>query len=345
MLPFRNIIDSMDTRKKIIITFLLILLLLAPVFFFFLSRESSPIDVPKRKRPVSIPLIPEEVKEQDYKISFNVKKETFDFPEHINLITYEPSTLEESELNEIAEKLVFEDEPKVTDDYFDGKIITYTNSSAYLTSSLDIGEITFGLHQIPAFNTEIEESEIIDNAISFLNFSSLTNTNENLVSDVIYLKRAIIENELEPTSNINVEVYQINFSPNISEYPILTINPEKTLTFVRIMSDGQILSAHTTRLQSIETSDERRLKNYQEVKDTLEEAIIVSINQGLMFNDVLPQNVIRKIDIESISLAYLQLSQESTTIQPVYLLEGIANINSINEDLPITLYLPAISQN
>jgi hypothetical protein len=334
----------MNTRKKIIVSTLLLLLLFAPILFYLLTSKKTPHVPPGQQRPILIPTIPERIEPQEYKINFNIEEESFDFPEKINLVTYDPEVLKETDLGEIAKKLSFPDEPKIVDDYFDGKTISYKNSLAYLSSYVEIGEINYILHEFPTVNNRLDDEEITKIATEFLESSNFTNTQDNIVTSIKYFKIAPTTTDLDPTIKENAEVIQVNFAPNISKYPILTLNPQKTLTYVLVMADGEIYNAKTTRLSSIETAQEKTLKNYQETKNTLDDAVIISVNNGSIYVGTIPENSIKSIEVNDISLAYLQASKEASTIQPIFLLEGVVNIDFIKETLPIILYLPAISK-
>lgn len=321
------------------------MLLFAPIVFYLLTSKKTPQITPERQKPISIPTIPDNINQQSYKINFKVKEESFDFPEKINIFTYEPQKIDEQELGDIAQNLSFTGEPIIEDDYYDGKIILYVNDQTYLTSSVEIGEIRYGLQNFPTINTKIDDQEIVQNAIDFLQSNNFTNSEENIITSINYYKIAPTRVDFEAANSENADIIQVNFTPNISEYPIIDLNPEKTMTYVQVMADGKIYSANTTRLDSIKTSQEVSLKNFQEVKKSINDSTIISINNGITYLESIPENTIQSIEIDKIDLAYFQASQKESIIQPIFLLEGTVTISTRQDPLPIVLYLPAISGN
>lgn len=337
----------MNTKKKIIVSILLILLLVAPIVFYYTSRKRPQYTQLDSGESIPIPVIPDNSQLQQYKIKLNVKEESLNVPEKIKLITYEAEALSESDIENVAHKLPFADEPQISNDYHNGKNVLYKNNKAYLSSFTEIGQIMYSLHTFPTISPDnkIDNQQAIQNAVEFLQSTNITNTQENVVANIIYYKISTTETYLIPTDSENAEIIQVNFTPNISEYPILTLDPKQTLTYVLVSINGEIYRAGTTRLKSIETSQEVKLRNYEEIQNTLNEAVIVSVKSGEIYVSTIAENSIRSIEINNLRLAYLQTSQKTNTIQPVFLLNGTVNIDSLKETVPITLYLPATSKN
>ena len=83
------------------------------------------------------------------------------------------------------------------------------------------------------------------------------------------------------------------------------------------------------------------LKSYEDLKNSLNEARLISLLNDYINISVLTPGDIKSINIDKIELVYLLDSYSSKKLQPVFLLEGPVEVAGSTANKAL-LYLPAI---
>lgn len=333
----------MKNRSKFIISIVLLILIILPVVVFFYSKgKQIKTDL---TTPLQIPLIPDEISDQNPKYNLNITDADFNFPEKLPALISENAKLDENEITEIAEILGFSD-PKIKDDYFDGVTYVFSTDQSFLIGRAEVGKLEYSLNEIPkAGNLSKSEDELINIAKIFLEESKFTGTENVNLSSISYYSLGDIST-LKPSTKENALIIQINFTSNISDISILSINPQNTLTFVQVLTDGTIFKAHAQKLKTIEKTEKKyALKNFDEFQNSIERSVIVLLKNGLINPSDVSRNTIDNITIDSIEISYLQTRSQDKTLQPIYLLKGTSSIANEKGPVDIVLYLLAISVN
>jgi hypothetical protein len=111
---------------------------------------------------------------------------------------------------------------------------------------------------------------------------------------------------------------------------------------VLILPDGTVQKAQTEDLGELTASTESYIiKNYKEVLETLSEADIITIDGGNIPPSLLDRNVVENVTINDVELAYLMPADGTNVLQPIFILDGLADIRNIRERVSVVLYLPA----
>lgn len=326
-------------KRKIIITVFLIILGVSAYFLLFFKKEEEIVThFPEPNIPSLL--------EGPYPIEALFSKKDFSFPSEASLLKLEKTPLQDSFIKTIANNLGFTNDPLIMDDVFDGKMYIYQSEESALTISLKNQEFDYTLNEIPRFiNKQPSDTALINTAKDFLTQMGFVSSENIQFTSFVYLKESSGQG-LYPVSKEEAALYQVNFSSVIADITILTLNPQNTPIYVRILSDGSVFNAHVNRLGTISKSaDQYKLKTYDEVISKINDVVLISLDDGNIHLPDISNESIQKISIFSIQLAYLLDSPTSETLQPVYLLKGVADISGFPTEISASMYLPAISSN
>ena len=328
-------------RRKIFIAIILVILGVLIVVSFILKKEEATKPSPS----LPLPKIPS-LLEGDYPIEVVFEKRDFDFPSSMYVLQLEKQLLLENGINNIASNLGYTDEPLVMDDVFDGKIYIYRNEESALTASIKNQEFDYTLNQIPSYvNKQPSDEALIGTARDFLIENGFVSSEDIQFVSFVYLKETPGQG-LYLTSKENAALYQVNFSSEIDDATILTLNPLNTPVYVRILPDGSVFQAHASRLGTVtESVNQYKLKTYEEVINGINDSILMSLDDGNIHLPDISNTSISKITITSIQIAHLLSNSTTTTLQPVYLLKGTASIVGFPTEISASMYLPAILSN
>jgi hypothetical protein len=326
-------------KKRKIFLIIVFLCLVVSLFIFYLSK--------KKQEEITIPLptpnIPSLVK-GTYPVEVDFK-EGFDFPSKIPLLNLQKGVFPEKTITEIANNLGF-GEPFIANDVFDGKTYVYQGETATLTVSVKNQELNYTLNSIPSFaNKQLSDSSLVNLATNFLTENGFVSPDDIQFASFSYLKETAGQG-LYSVSKEEATFYQVNFSSVVSETTILTLNPQDTPIYVRILPDGTVFKARVIRLGTIsESLTQYKLKTYDEVVSEITNATLISLDDGNIHLSDIPEGSIENILISEVRLVYLLDSPTSQILQPVYLFKGKATISGFPSEVNASLYLPAVSSN
>lgn len=238
----------------------------------------------------------------------------------------------------------FQNEPIIADDVFDGKTFIWSNEKEALTVYSQSSTIKYSLNtQDRNGASKKPKDELIKISKEFLISKGLLNSKESSEFSYITFLKNRQPDGFYPTTENDADFYQVNFAPISGGKKILTLDPDASPINVWILPDGTITKAIVIRLGHVkEATTSYKLKNYQELVGSLNNATIVSLDNG---NAGLVEtgNEVKKITVNQIELVYLIDTPKSKIFQPVYLLKGDATLKDGITTINTMLYLPAIS--
>lgn len=328
-----------NRKKYIVITIVFFVLVLIGILMGAQKRRS-----PERLPVTQKPTIPNYIKEElDIKTVFD--KKDFSFPKKAPLVkleTREPLT--ESDVLAKASEMGFGKNYIISNDVKRGKTYIWREGPTSLTIYSRINKVVYtSVTPLPTENKNLSNDELIEKATTFLTENSLFDEYELSFSFIVFLD--IKSEETRPVSREKASAFKVNFSPIESEIKLVMIDPTESPISVWIAPDGTVFKAEAINVGLVTFSEEEvELKNYDEFIKALDEAIVVSLDDGNLFMGDLPKNSVKKIKLETVELAYLADSEVAQTYHPIYLLEGSSEISSFTDPVSITLYLPAISE-
>lgn len=285
-------------------------------------------------------------------LKLNITKGDFDFPDKLPYLTQDTKTpFTQDEINKISSSLGFNFDPLRVTDIKDGNILIWNSDNQSLLVAPKIRKVKI----VPPTSPRILIQNAIDKKLTEDQYKALGDeflsqrmplTPENLkFMDFVYLK---IENGLElfrKTLKENSEFVQLNYYQNPLEYPLLSLNPQDSQVIIQFLKDGSILNFEATLPTGIvESPNEYPIKSFEEFTSSINKGILVSLNDGNINLPDIKKSEITNININKISLAYLIDEDKGEIIQPVFLLEGNANVSGYAADVSAQFYLPAFSQ-
>ncbi len=324
--------------KKFIIIFLLTALVAVAIFFIVRARrEAQP--APSLPKP-DIP----RTTSGEFEIEITLSKKDFKFPDSAPLLERGTSSYSPTEIQAIAQKLGFTSEPQKAKDSVEGDIFIYQNGLAYLIATPQKGKIEYQLLSTPsAINKQLSDSALTKVASDFLTQNGFVSGDKIKFTSILALKAGVSEG-LRPTDKQSASFYQIDFSPKVSGFEILTVNPLNSPIYVRVLPDGNVFGASVNKFDSLREGVEKfRLKNFDQIIASTKnkEAIVVSLDQGNLSSSDLPANTSKKATISEISLAYLLDPGNPGVLAPIYVLKGEAQIGGLPGAMEVIFYLPA----
>ncbi len=320
-------------RKRVVLTSVALTLIVAGIIVFFVNRgakQTEPIALPKPNISNYLEEIP---------ITSNIEQGSFDVPTSAPLMSVQRGSLSESKILEIAQKLGFGQNYKTGNDTRKGRVYVFTTETDSLVAFLSSGEITYTTRKdFPAQNKQLSDTALTSTAKDFIeNYFSPANSLS--FSFVTYLDSADEHSQIVERDLANI--YKVNFSPVRSEYRLVQENPTSSGITAWLANDGEIFKVEYKHFETATLSSEKHpLKNYGEFLTTLNEASLVSLDDGNIFPNDLPKDTIQSITVNRVELAYLQESGK-VVYQPIFLLSGVAETTD-GDSLSATLYLPAL---
>lgn len=342
----RSIIMKIINKKSLVI-FTLLFLIFVGIGFLVLSRRKAIPTPTKQEVPlqqkIPQPSIPGSLK-GGITVKFTFTSEEFKFPKTLPLIEVPPRKITKDEARKIAKNLGFSKEPLEARDVREGIKYYWTDPEKSLVVTPNSGIVSYALNlsEPPKVaNKQLSDKELARIAKEMVAKLGVNAENVEL-SDIVPLKENPLTEGFSNSSREGAQIFQINLRYKVSEYQILTITPDHPLIFVQILPDGTVYNSRVVMLGGATRSQgEFPLKNYEEIKTSTNEMILVAILNAYVSISELNKGDIRNATIDKISLYYLLDNPSSKVIQPVYLLEGPVEIPGY-KNTRAQFYLPAI---
>lgn len=330
-------------NKKIIIAIVAGIIFVISVIYILSSRS-------KQETPgqpfIRQPEIPSSV-DLGNKITFDVDSESLDLPNSAYVLRTQPlPQISTERISVIASNLGYTEEPLIVDDRDLGQIYIFNSADHSTSITPNSNSISYGSNKdYTAINKQISDSDLVIIAKDFLSDNLGVDTNNLEFINFTYYKTSATGEEFEVTTKDNADFYQLNFSPVIDGKAIITLDPRQTLYFVWILPDGTVNKAAVQEIGNVENvGSELDLKDYNEIVNSVDQAKLVSLDQGNVNIPDVNSQYIKSVVIDDIELAYLFTSSEDNLLQPIYILNGTANVIGSNTEVEAVLYMPAISQ-
>ncbi len=334
-------------NKKILIAITLIFLVFIGIILLTRTQRVQK-EVPSALKPQEVPelSIPGSLK-GGLTINFEVTSRDFNFPRSLPLLQIQRHIVTKNEAKEIAQRLGFTGEPLEARDVTEGTKYFWTDQEKSLVITSNSGTVKHVLNRAEpprVANKQLSQEELVRIAKNEVEKLGLEKERIEPFA-IVPLKKNPTTGGFSPAPEKEAQLFQVNLRYSISDYQILTIIPDFPLVFVQILPDGTVYNSQITKFESITKSQkEYDLKNFDEIKNSINEAILVNILNGYINIPDLNKNDIKKISIDKISLYYLLDNISSKMIQPVYLLEGPTEIPGYS-GLRAQLYFSALSKN
>ncbi|MBU0570234.1 hypothetical protein KKB40_05695, partial [Patescibacteria group bacterium] len=299
-----------------------ILFILGVFVWGLLSARKKPSEDTTKRQPIPTLRLSKFI-DGKLPISLSFKEEDFNFPSEMPLLTVSPKFISEEEARQIAENLGLPEEPKIVDDTREGTKYIWTNQDSFLFITPSTASIKYGL-SLPeppnVANKQLNQDSLINIATKFLSDNQIVPQEEIKFTSIIYYKGNSQSGGFQKTTKENANMYQLNFTYKISDLEILNLEPSKPLVFIQILPDGSIYNLEVIRMKTVTNTENKYLiKNYEDLQNSLSEAVLISLLNDYVNLSDLSINSIKSINIDKIQLTYLLDSPLSNTLQPVFL--------------------------
>jgi hypothetical protein len=339
----------MKPSRKIIILILAFFFLSGVFLFVALTQERGQIIQTPTQTPtqeIVKPVFPEYSKGY-LPVSLPGKLE-LQTPENLPLITVNLEEINKERAKTIAKNLNFTTNEIEINDFLDGTKYAWANTRNYFWVTPKKSHLKYGMNKFQDNNntTQLSDQYFENKALDFA--TNMFGFDEEIleISSIIYLKQSpVSEGGFIETTRDQVQLFHVNLTYKNIGYPILTNIPLFQIFFVEILPNGEIFRAEAYVFKNINTSEKKyRVKTLTEIKNSLNEARLLSLeNDYINLNDV-KQGDIRNIDIRRIDIGYYFNNEiVSLTLQPVFLLEGSVVVKNSTADVA-KLYIHALQE-
>lgn len=336
-------------KKKIFIIIILVLsgvLILSALYLISKGRKQT--SKTNETTKIQAPDIPNYIN-GTIPLSVSFSEKDFLFPDKLPLLFQKKNTMSEDQIRKISSNLGFDSEPITTTDAKSGTIYIWSNDKNFLFITPKLNKIKFGPSQSShniinnSLNKQLTDKTMESIAMDFLEKIDIEKVNLKL-SNITYLKVDPTKELFTLTTKNDATIYQLNYSYSESKYPILTLNPQDTIIYVQLLQDGTVLNSEATvNTTYINGSSEYKIMSYKELYDSINQSILVSLDNSNINLPDLQKDAIKQITISSVEIAYLLDKPSNEYLQPVFLLKGIANIADYEQGINTSLYLPALA--
>lgn len=333
---------NMKLSRKILTFGLFLLFISGLVLLGALRQEKEQIAKPSSTKTTNINFPKESKSNLSMKVNNNSKLQT---PTTLPQISIKLKEIDKNESTEIAEGLGFSNEMKSLEDYREGIKYLWSNEKTHLLVTPNKSYFRYGMNQFP---TNTEDKKISDNDIKSIAFNFVTDKfnldkNKIEISSISYYKLAQKSEGFSETTKDESQLFHIDLIYKDIGYPVLTTIPKFQVIYVEILPNGEIYTACAYIIDEINKSQEDyAVKSFDDIKDSLDEAHLISVENDYIYLIDIDQDDIKNIDVEKIEVGYyFDDINMDTTLQPIFLLEGEVEIKDSTADWA-KLYMPAL---
>jgi hypothetical protein len=330
------------------IVFFVLLVLVAGIVFFviFKPRNNTEQITESFRQNLNVPNY---FQETSLPIDNKIKKADFDFPSSLSYLKQTNlESLNTNTINKISSNFGFGGEPITFNDVKNGKVFIWNgdnysltiipkNNSVQLVSNSGIrsliensGDKIISDEEMEsiAFSLLTSKAEIDSNNLKFVGFS--------------YFKVQNGPENLTKTDRNNAQVVQLNYSEGDFKYPIITTDPDKSQISIQLLKNGHVVNLNANLGFGFQESvNKYPLKNYQQFSEEIGSSILVSLNDNNVNLPDIKSSDIVNLTVEKASLVYLLDFSDQKIYQPVFLIEGTAQVTNYKNPINASLYLPA----
>ncbi len=335
-------------KPKTIIFIALALLAVASIVYIFVAVRGKSSTTPTVSLPT--PKIPNYF-QNGLTLTSEIKQADFNFPDKLPLLEKQTTTpLNTARAKAMALRLGFTTDPIEGQDAVSGTIFIWNNDNNFLTISPKISKIKFGPQKNPAsivlniVNKQLSDQALQTIALDFLNNKVQVPINLFDFSNIVYLVPKTGQELFQVTDKTSAKIIQLNYSLQNSKYPVITQDPNSTLAYVQILLDGTILNSEINLGVSFSPGlTEYSLLNYQQFSKNLNNAVLVSLNDGSVNLPDISKEALKDIVLKTVELGYLYDSPDSTFLSPIFIIRGTAQLSGYTSPLSAVFYLPAVA--
>jgi len=332
----------MTPKRKTILLILAVLSIVSIVFITLSTKKQESNGI--KEDTSATPLSPQY--KGEYSIEIIIPKNEFNNIDSLPTVQVSSTkiTLDQSKI--IGKNLGFEGEPNSIEDAIDGTTYFWTNSSGAFFVYPNKGKMIYSSNStIPSQDKKLSDTEISSIAIDFLLNNGIFSQDSIVTGPVKYLKTVSLNKDFEEVSKEKSDLYEVDILPRTSSHEIISQKNTQTTTYIQIMKDGSIHSFQILLLNITENSDAKYvIKNYDEIINSLPKATLISLDGVEQPLGDVKGNLVRSIAINKIDINYLFENNNSSSLEPIYKLTGVATLSNSSKVTAI-LYLPAVSEN
>jgi hypothetical protein len=328
--------------KKYILLFLA-LLTVAAIGYIIISVKEKPVT----PTTVSIkPRLTQEYKGQ-YLLEIGFDEKQFKYVEKLPFVEITKTVMPNQKAQEIATALGFTGSPTSVKDAIDGPTLFWNNGKATLFIYPDRNKVTYSSSRdVFAIDKQMSDENIRLTALNFLEENKIVEKGSLTVTNLEFLKKNTSQEGYVGSTKSEASLYRVDFTPAEAGYEIVSATLITPPVFVLMTKDGIISSFQSVLPGAARTLPvEYRLKNYDEMQNSTKDAVLISVLGQYSPLSNLSENLIQKITVNQVSLAYLQETINSTVLIPIYKLSGEASVSNSPNNVPVVLYLSAVADN
>jgi hypothetical protein len=334
-----------ENRKKSIIILIILFILIGGLILLNITDKQSEIFQDDEQKTTGLTRTLNTVNTKpNLNISNIIIPDNIDLPDTIMVYELINTPYTPEEIDKIADNLGFSGvAPEIIQDAISGQVYYFAlNNGSSLriipdTRVLDYksGKQLKGLLDLNKDNNYYEAL-----SLDFLKINNFINQDETLKLSQINRFNSTPSHLIDRE---NPNTIQVVYNNILNGYPLISPTYQTGSISLFFNSDDEIMILQTDNIPDYSELERYPVKTISEIKDSLKsQAVIVSLDQGLIDITLFSVNDIKNIEILKIEPAYTQeLNSAQTILQPVLLLSGEAVLID-NRKISIVLYLPAV---
>ncbi len=325
--------------KKYFLIGLITLTTISVIFIFFISRQKreSPQIAPQK------PNIPSAIT-GTLPINIAIDKSNFDFPPELPTLSISLKNIDKTYIESLSNKLGLGTGLNQFDDVNEGVKYYTDDGDRFFVATVKTSIIKYGMSfsRVPVTQSEnISNEEITKIATKFITENGLYREDQIKAQPVIYFKEDSTSEGLEETDRKSAQLFQVGFAFKSSSYQIVKDSSEGQQIFVQILPDGTIFNSEILLINDIQEGFTKYpLKTYEDLNTSLNQAKLISLTGAYISPLDLTIDDIQNLKIEKIRLVYFLEKGKENLLQPIYILEGPAEISKSSANYA-TVYIPA----
>jgi hypothetical protein len=332
--------------KKSKFTVLFVVIVVVSIFLYGLYSESKESKRLTSTSTIPTPEIPKYI-EGELAVSFDVDARVSLPRELPALERVQTDPYNSENAFNIAKNLGFTNKPNEVEDILDGVVWFWIgdNATLFVRSKTRTVDYTTFADADNVVVKQVTENELKNTANTFLKNSGFLKNDELVFSSFVFYETNPSREGLYKTTKERAIVYQLNYSPKITNYPLITLVPENSPVYVQVLRDGVVYRLHYQDIGELISSQiVYRLKTFDQIKNNIDEAKLISLDDSNAYLPEIDSSEIKEIVIKEIYPTYLSSSTVSTTYLPIFVLTGEVEMSRTGDVVNATLYIPAISQ-
>ena len=333
-------------RLRFPVVVIVLILIFSSLILFRYSSKSTPQN-PKETPPA--PNIFQDPRQKPpSKINF-IDLEKIQLPKQLPVFIYSKIVINEQNYTVVASAFGFSQNPFLVEDTLEGKQFNWKENTLRL--SVNQTTIRFSNSTQDFLNKRLSSSELQNIAGKFIDSIPLIDKSATLNREGTTFLNLKDEDFTSSDSEQNAGFVEFNYFKSLEGFPVYYGQPDAPITKIRMSTEGTIIYFETKLYSDFQVQDTFDLKD---INDAAKE---VKAGRGKIVKTILPDNQgnalelyriqpvnITTLDIGNVSPAFLLTSDESNTIQPIYVFEGNFDFTPSQKGQAV-IYLPAINSN